>query len=232
MAGQSVQVLDALSPDASKSNFPYPRLTQSFGPGGTFTSEGPTVNGQAMPGQWLLMDAVREFGWEERVGNYLTGATLVPKGDPLTVVKYSVRIWASSDAGVYRKLLQTTLKKPVIRVTGTAGLISTNASTAVLGIDDPALKDLGITQVVVASVSALLNPLVTSGGKGPWTASVSFKEYRKPIPALPIPDQVIPDNGAVTPSAFNMQQQENANITQGTKDLQAATARRLLGGSS
>lgn len=231
MSGQ-LQVLDALAPDASKSNFPFPRLVQSFGPGGSFTSEGPIINGQAMPGQWLLMDAQRVFGWEERGGNYLTGATLVPKGDPLLLAKYSIRIWSSADAGVYRKLLGTLLKKPVIQISGVAGIVQTNASTAVLGIDDPSLKDIGITQVVVWSVTPLFNPLVTSGGKGPWTASVELKEYRKPIPALPIPDQAIPDNGAVTPSAFNMAQQENGNITQGTKDLQNATARALLGGSS
>lgn len=230
MAGwdQVSTVIDALAPDATKSNFPFPKLVRSFGPAGSFTSEGPIINGQVMPGQWLLTEATRVFGWEERAGNYLSGATLVPKGDPLLSVKYSVKIWTSADAGIYRKLLGTLLKKPVIQVTGVSGIIQTNASTAVLGIDDPPLKDVGVTQVVVVSVTPLINPLVGSGGKGAWTASVEFKEYRKPIAALPIPDQSVPDNGAVTPSAFNNLQQENANIAQGAKDLQAQAARKLL----
>lgn len=223
-------LIDALVPDAQNTNFPYPKLVQVYDPAvGAYTYEGPTINGQPMPGQWLLTEATRVFGWEERVGNYLTGATLVPKGDPLLLAKYSIRIWSSADVGLYRTLLGTILKKPVIQLAGlSSGLIQTNAATAVLGIDDPSLKDVGVTKVVVWSVTPLINPLVGSGGRGPWTAAVEFKEYRKPRPALPIPDQTIPDVGPVTPSSFSAMQAENANITQGTKDLQSATARQLL----
>lgn len=222
-------VIDALAPDATQSRFPYPSLVTSFGSSGVHVAEGPVINGQVMPGQWLLQELTRVFGWEMRQGNYLTGATLVPSGDPLVKVKYQIKIFNDADAGTYRQLLKTILKKPLIQVTGTStGIIQTNTSTAALGIDDPSLKDMGITTVVVSSVTPLFNPLVHSGGKGAWTASVEFWEFRTPIKALPIPDQTISDPGAVTPAAYDMLTQEQANMSAGANQLQAAAAQQLL----
>lgn len=221
-------VLDALAPNAADTSFPYPNLTTAYTEDGVSVCEGPTLAGFKMPGQWLLTGCEVISGWEIRAGNYLTGATLVPSGDPLTEITYSIRIWTSNDAGIYRQLLGTILKKPVIQITGTSGIITTNVSTAVIGIDDPSLKDVGITEVVVKSRTPLINPLVTSGGKGPWTATVKFLQWRAPIPALPIPDQTTPDPGALTPSAFNASQQENANLTAGQNQLEDLTAQQLL----
>lgn len=213
-------LLDAL---AGPSNFPYPKLITSAGPAGSFVSEGPTINGSPMPGQWLLTRATREFGWQEQKANFMTGAFLVPIGDPLMPIEYDVKIWNSGDAGVYRGLLKSLLKKPVTVVPGSA------SSTAALGIDDPSLKDLNVSKVVVLSASALLNPLLSSGGKGAWTAKVTFKEYRPARPALPIPDQNIPDPGAVTPSAFTNYTTAQATVTAGAAQLQATAALGLLG---
>ena len=78
MADNISKVLDALAPDASTTKFPYPKLVTSFGSSGVHVSEGPIINGNVMPGQWLLQELTRVFGWEMRQGNYLTGATLVP----------------------------------------------------------------------------------------------------------------------------------------------------------
>jgi hypothetical protein len=226
--GSDGNVIDALAPDAKSSNFPLPRLVTSFGPGGVFCSEGPVVNGQQMPGQWLLVGAKRIFGWEQRQASYMTGATLVPTGDPLLWVRYDVRIWNSGDAMIYRNLLKGLLKKPVVQISSTTGLVTTNAATAALGIDDPSLKDVGVTQVVVASVTPLYNPLKTSGGRGPWTAEVEFIEWRKPRAALAIPDQTIADPGPVTPAAVNMVAQEQANVQAGDKAREATLARQQL----
>jgi hypothetical protein len=202
--------------------WPYPHFTQNTGPTGTLTCEGPTINGIPMPGQWLLKSAPKFFGWQEQAATFMNGAYLVPKGDPLVLVEYDVRIWSSADAVVYRALLGTLLKKPVIVVPGVGG------SSAALGIHDPSLKDVGVTSVVVWSVTPLYNPLVTSGGKGPWTASVAFKQYRPLTPAPPVPDQTIPDPGAVTPAAANNLAAANASVTAGSNKLQATTATALL----
>jgi hypothetical protein len=235
MADGVTQLDPNLAPNAAQTFYPLPKLVTSTGPSGVFTSEGPLINGAPMPGQWLLTAAKRVFGWQVVAGNYLSGARLVPIGDPLLECTYSIRIWTSSDAQTFRNLLRTTLKKGAVSIGGTTagtqgatpGLIS-QASVAALGIDDPALKDVGCTSVVIKSVSPLMNPLVTSGGKGPWTASIEFIEYRPFKQAGPIPDQAIPDQGPVTPSAYNAAQQAGGAMNAGASQLQANAAQQTL----
>ncbi len=218
-----VGLLDALAPDGSQSGFPIPQLLQlQTAGGGVATHEGPVINGIPMPGQWLLTRVTREFGWQQQQANFMSGANLVPSGDPLAEIEYSVAIWENAAALQYRALLSTVLKKPVTVVPGSLG------SSAAMGINDPSLKDIGVTNVVVKSVTPLFNPLVTSGGKGPWTAKVTLLEYREPVQALPLPDQTIPDPGAVTPSAANNLATAQASITSGASKLQTTAARQIL----
>jgi hypothetical protein len=124
--------------------------------------------------------------------------------------------------GVFVQLLQTLLKKPVVAIGAAV------PESAALGIHDPILKMIGITKVVVAFVDPPKNPLVTSGGKGPWIAKVGFIEWRKGIAALPVPNQDIPDPGAVTPTAAANLATAQAAVTAGATTLQAAAARALV----
>lgn len=228
----AIVLLPALAPDPANTNFPVPRLIQSQGSGGSFTYEGPLIAGQPMPGQWLLTRVTREFGWQQQAPGFMGGAGLVPSGLPLAEIEYSIRIWESGTAGVYRKLLGGLFSKAVVVVPGqnpgTTTLAHASGSSAALSIDDPSLKDIGITTVVVKSVTPLFNPLVTSGGKGPWTATVVLIEYREPVALPPLLDQKIPESGAVTPSAANNLATANAAVAAGDKARQAAAARQLL----
>jgi hypothetical protein len=222
-------VIDALAPDAAyPDGFPYPKLLQFYDPlNGPFTHEGPKINGEVMPGQWLLTDCTVQSGFQIKEGAYLSGAVLVPSGDPLTKIGYDIRIWASNDAASYRGLLGTLLKNGVTSVPGTTAANSTNLATAILGIDDPPLKDVGITQVVVWSRTPLFNPLAKGGGKGPWTARVEFMQWRKPVPAKPIPDQAAPDPGPLTPSAYQNAQTAAAKMAADRAAIQAALAQGM-----
>lgn len=219
------ELLPAIAPAAAPntSHFPYPSVVQTSGPGQeAITFEGPTIIGIPMPGQWLLTKCQRTFGWQKQLANFLSGGTVVPTGDPPADIEYEVRIWESGAMGIFRKLLQTTLKKPAVSIN--SGL----PASAALGIDDPALKDLGITKVVVAFIDYPKNPLVSSGGKGPWIGKVGFIEFRRPIAASPVPNQDIPDPGAVTPSAASNLATAQATVTQGAANLQGAAAQRFV----
>ena len=218
-------LLDAIAPLGGEGNFPYPNLVQSSGLGQpSYTFEGPQINGLNMPGQWLLTRCLRQFGWQEQQASFLTGAFLVPKGDPLMHVEYEVRIWESGTMGVFRQLLQTILKKPVVALPG--GVLPVSAA---LGLHDPCLKDLGVTNVVVDFIDYPKNPLVSSGGKGAWIGKIGFIEYRPAkAAALPVPDQTIPDPGAVTPSAASNLATAQATVTAGANSRQAAAARALV----
>jgi hypothetical protein len=201
--------------------FPYPASSQTQTPIGNYTYEGPTIAGVAMPGQWLLKKASRVFGWQKQVANFLSGATVVPSGDPPMDVEYEVRIWESGTMSAFIAVCGTLLKKPVISI-GAALPVS-----AALGIDDSILKVLGVTTVVVAEVDFPKNPLVVSGGKGPWIGHVKFIEYRKGVAVLPVPDQSYPDTGAVTPGNVNFAT-AMGSVTAGASTLQATAATALV----
>jgi hypothetical protein len=176
-----------------------------------------------MPGQWLLTDAPRVFGWEVRKGWGLTGASVIPVGDPLTILKFDIKIWNNLDAKIFRNLLKTLLKKP-------AGLLPGSTSTAGMGIDFLQAKDLGIVSVVVQMVTALINPLVTSGGKGPWTAKCELLEYRKPTAAIKTPTTTFPDQGSPNPSAKDNLDKEIQVAGQQAQAAAQALAQALSGG--
>lgn len=217
-------VLSALLPDPRVTHFPVPNLSQSISlSSGALCIESFTLASIQMPGQWILIDCPREFGWDIRMGYGMTGATVVPIGDPLASPEFLVNIWNDSDAAIYRSLLKTILKKPV-------GLIPGSTTAAGMGIDQPQLKDIGVTSVVVKRVSPLINPLVTSGGRGPWTAKVQFLEYRAPIPALPKPSQSIPDKAPPTPSASDLIDVETQRLTKGFTSAAGGLVQALLPG--
>lgn len=199
-------ILEALLPDPSKTAFPVPQLVTGSGTAGKFTYESMTLAGQALPGQWLLTDLTRVFAWDQRKGYGLSGSYVVPLGDPLCEFTFDGKIWTSADAGNYRKLLKTILRKP-------AGLnMGASNSFAAMGISQPQVNDMGITAVVVTSVTPLMNPLVTSGGKGAWTFRVKFLEFRAPLPAIGIPKTIIPDKAPPSPTAVDNIEKENAAL--------------------
>jgi hypothetical protein len=202
--------------------FPFPNSSQSQSPAGNYTYEGPTINGIAMPGQWLLTKAARTFGWQQQKGAFLTGAVAVPTGDPLMEITYEIRFFESGSISAFIQICQTLLKKPAFSINGPI------PTAAALGIDDAILKILGCSKVVVTEVDFPKTPLVSSGGKGAWVGHVSFLEYRPPRPAGPIPNQDIPDPGALAPSAATNLATANASVTAGAGNLQSTAAQALV----
>src|SRR5580698_1854550 len=216
-------VLEALLPNPTVTRFPIPRLVTSSGPAGSFTSESFMMGGVLMPGQWLLTSCPRVYGWQIQQQYAMSGATVVPIGDPLLKAKFKIKIWTSADAGLYRQLLKTTLRKPV-------GLVPGSTTSAGLGIDQPQLNDVGVTSVVVWSVTPLMNPLVESGGRGAWTAECELLEYRQPIPALPKPSQTIPVKKTPAPTAQDAADVEIQKLSQVFGQAGSTLATQLTGG--
>ena len=212
-------VQDFALPDPTKTQFPIPSLVQ--GPG--FNFESFRLLGVPLPGQWLLVGCTRTFGWQVQKGNGLSGATMVPIGDDPMVLKFAIKIWTSSDAALYRSLLKTILKKPV-------GLLPGSPVSAGMGIDHPGALDMGVNAVVVKSVSGLMSPLVSSGGKGAWTGEAEFYEYRKPLAAVPTPTTTYPGVAPPNPPASTAVQIENAKLAAEAQKLAAQQAALLSGG--
>lgn len=161
-----------------------------------------TIAGVPAPGRWWLVKGPKKFGWDERKGYGTTGATLVPTGDPLVEVTFSIYLWDDAQYPLFVAFDAQFLKKPAFSAPG-------GVATAAMGIDHPELKRLGVTSVVVLEKTPLVND-----GYGGWTGEVTFKQYRPPKPALSKPDATIPDNGTPRPTAQDNQERELLQLSQ------------------
>lgn len=148
-----------------------------------------------MPGNWILLPTYKEFGWQQQKGWGLTGATVRPTGDELVVAPFLVRFWNPFEWSAFQNFRRKYLSKAVFSVAGNL--------TYAIGIVHPELNALGVESVVPRKV-----PAFTNNGKGLWSGTVEFLQYRKPQPVLETPNAAIPAAAAPQPSATDSLQQE------------------------
>lgn len=153
-----------------------------------------SLNGIEMPGQWILQPTSKVYGWQIQQGFALSGATVFPKGDELVVAPFLVKIWDPDDFFIFDIARTQLLKKAVFSVGGVASYA--------LGISHKELNALGVTAVVVRKT-----PAMTNNGRGLWSGTVEFLQYRKPIPALSKPNAAIPGAKAPIAAASNAKEQ-------------------------
>ncbi len=231
----SSQVADAVGPDPSGSAFPMV---------GDFNNP-LIIGGFTMPGKWTLHKCERMFGWQVKLFYGLSGAIIVPKGDPLAVVEFRAEFWRQSDYALYRSLRPILLMQAVNNLpgsangsflaanqiqtltalqniaqqtttTGQATVASTAAATTVvLGTNHPELNALGVKAVVNLKVGATIDR-----GGGLWEARIDFMEWRAPVPAKPQPTQVV--SGIKQPPIANSP--ASAQIASLTAQVAAARA--------
>lgn len=169
--------------------FSIPGLSDAVGPVPAITPfpavDSVTICGLVLPGRWTLSSADKEFGYQIQEGNFLTGATVLPKGDPLVVAKFKGVLWQADQVQAFKTIRSSYLTRPVF---------GTGPFTAALGVDHPELKALGVKSVVVQRIT----PLIDEGG-GYWTCELTLLQYRKPRPAMAAPKQEIPGVTSPTP---------------------------------
>ena len=164
------------------------------------------VAGLPAPGKWTLEKGDKTYGWEIRKGAGLSGATVVPTGDDLMEPEFIVEFYDPLDFLAFKLFRTAYLKRALVAVQGSPVALA-------LGIDHPELKELGLSSVVVKSISPVLND-----SYGIWSCKVKFLQYRPPGPALSKPSAAIPDTGAPRPTALN---QVEIALQQGQVTLQA-----------
>ncbi len=150
---------------------------QSFIDLGPFRSPGvATVKG---------LDSPRN--WDEQQGYGFSGAVLVYKGTGLAKFTVDIDLWLPEHFIAWNLFAQVLAPpKP-----GLAGGFA-------LGIKHPIINGPphNIQSVVVDNVS---QPVQNDLGK--WTYTISFRQYRKPLPAIARPIADIPAAAAPTPTA-------------------------------
>ncbi len=152
------------------------------------------------PGKCRIKKLDSPRGWDERAGYALSGATLVPKGDPLAVPVISVTLWNPDDYALWKAFAAKYLSQAVKFAPGTI-------TPKALSIVHPILNDppFYVTEVVVQNVTA-----VEETDDGIWEYEIEFRRYRKPMLALGKPDAAIPAATNTQPSALDKANAENA----------------------
>ena len=92
------------------------------------------------------------------------GGTLVDKGRDLATVALSVRLWTEEHFRLWDALVQQILPRP-------------GRTRDAIGVEHPALRQLGITSIVVEKIGS-----VEYEGRGLFKASIKAMEYRPPPP--------------------------------------------------
>ncbi len=153
-----------------------------------------------MPGKWTLLDADKKFGWQIQQGYALSGAFVFPKGDELVVARFKGEFWSQVDFALFKEIRPKFLEKGVFLI---GGILNASA----MGIEHPELKAMGVTSVVVLKIS----PVIQEEG-GLWVVHIDFLQYRRPLPAVPKPKQIIPDVNPALTAAKNNVEKEQADL--------------------
>jgi hypothetical protein len=170
-------------------------MTIPFAPG--FPSvDSISINGVPAPGQWILQPCQKVFGWQIQQGYALSGATVFPKGDELVVAPFLIRLWDPADYPLFVEFAARFLKKPVFSI----GL-----TTFAIGLYHPELIRLGVRAVVVQK-----EPALTNNGKGLWTGTAEFLQYRKPVIAAGKPKAAIPAAAQLPNAPLSADAQQHA----------------------
>lgn len=161
---------------------------------GALTSPGvATVNGLGSPREWDI-----------RQGYGFSGATVVYKGTGLSEFTVDIDLW-KPEHFIEWNIFAAILAPPI---PGPAGFA--------LGIQHPIINGPphGIHEVVVKNVS---QPVQSELGK--WTYTISFLQYRKPLPALSRPIAAIKAVGVPVPTAQDAAEIEMRKLAAQAKAL-------------
>lgn len=166
------------------------------------------LRGKWSPGLAVVAGASEPRNWEEVKGYGISGASLRYTGDSLAKFTVEIRLWEPSHFEAWATW-KDLVAKPRRGVRPKA-----------MRIEHPALSDLGISDVVVEDRTQL-----TQVENGVWSTTISFKQYRKPLPMLLKPNGAIPTD-PLNPTAKDSADLEIERLRGAVKDLQAEDARR------
>lgn len=158
-----------------------------------------TIAGIPMPGRWTLTDAKKKFGWQIQMAYGLSGAVVIPSGDPLVVAKFKGEFWDAGDYAIYKDVRKKFLNRGLLVIGG--------AVACAMGIQHPELKAMGLDAVVVLEIGPAID-----AGTGLWVVTIDFLQYRPPLPVVPKPARKTPDVPPTVPTAKGLQQLEQQKL--------------------
>ena len=151
------------------------------------------------PGKQTIIAGDVPSGWDERKGSFLSGATLVPTGDPLATFQILFELWDESNYYLY-----TVFYKKYFDPAMKLALPPGTSMPAALTILHPVLTQAGVQECVVTN-----RGLLTKDDLGLWSQTISFKRFRFAKPAPQPPIAAIPAATVTQPTAQTALEREN-----------------------
>ncbi len=152
---------------------------------------GGSMSGSTRRGRAIVQNVTSPRGWDERKGYAITGATLIPTGNPLADFSIRFEFWDPADMPPWYSFAAKYFDESVRFDPGTQ-------TPRALGIFHPVLAapPIRITQVVVTNATG-----IEKDDTGLHFCEVSFKRYRKLKQAQAAPAAAIPAAASSQPTA-------------------------------
>jgi|HubBroStandDraft_3_1064219.scaffolds.fasta_scaffold171502_2 hypothetical protein len=151
------------------------------------------IGGDRSPGKVTVRGLKQPSGWDERKGYAMSGATLVPSGDPLANFDLFFEFWLvvhrkqwEAFYGKYFALAAKLVAGSTASVIGPSGF-PVRPNPQAIGVYHPLIQFNKIASCVVTNRGELHND--ETGG---WSQVISLRQYRKPVMALQRPIGTIP----------------------------------------
>ena len=161
------------------------------------------VAGVWTPGLCVISKAGQTFTWDKRKGYGYGGAWLIFTGDDLAEFDITWTFWRQDQIDAWKAFQKSNLSKPPAQPQLNSAFLPNVPKPKALGVYNPILNELGITQIVPKVVGQFVQVSI-----GKWQKTVSFYQFKAPVPLLGKPSQAIPDATPKAPTADDALQLE------------------------
>jgi hypothetical protein len=161
------------------------------------------ITGTWSPGLCEISKAGVIFTWDKRKGYGLGGAWLIFTGDDLSEFDITWRFWRQDQIDAWKAFQKTNFSKPPVQPQQNGAFLPNIPKPKALGVYNPILNELGITQMVPKTIGQFRQTVI-----GKWEKTISFYQFKPPVPLIGRPNQAVPDTKPKAPTADDAVQLE------------------------
>lgn len=161
------------------------------------------ISGVWSPGLCVVSKAGIPFNWDKQKGWGLGGAWLIFTGDDLSEFDITWTFWRQDQIDLWKAFQKTNFSKPPAQPQLNGAFLPQVPRPKALQVYNPILNELGITQMVPKHIGQFSQPSL-----GKWQKTISFFQFKPPVPLVGRPNQAVPDTKPKSPTADDAVQLE------------------------
>lgn len=188
-------------------------------PDGRCEADALRVGGDYTPGLCVISKAGIPFSWDKRKGYGYSGAWLIFTGQDLSEFDTTFTIWREDQKQAFDVWKKTYLSKQPAQPQLNSAMLPNVPKPKALGVFNPILAELDIEKIVPRNIGQWRR--LTGASNGKWERTISWWQFRPPLPFLGKPKEAIPDAKKKSPTADDAFQLE---LRAKRKDIEAKAA--------